>query len=98
MLLTYMASAVALLLWPKVKRDSYRTSPAAKGKVLGLPIAAVSAVIFLIGGIYITERFLVFKPLGAADNVGYVFIGGTLVFAIVLYYVFKWYRKSQGIS
>jgi basic amino acid/polyamine antiporter, APA family len=95
MLLTYMASAVALLLWPKVKPDSYRSSPAAKGKFLGLPIPAVCAVIFLIGGIYITWRYLVFKPLGAADTVGYLFIGGSLVFAVILYYAFKWYRKDR---
>jgi APA family basic amino acid/polyamine antiporter len=95
MLLTYMASAVALLVWPRVKRDSYRASPAAKITFKGIPIASVCAVIFLIGGVFITERFLSFKPLGAADSVGYTFIGGTLVFSVILYWAFKLHRRRK---
>jgi amino acid transporter len=97
MLLTYMASAVALLVWPRLKskREAYRASPVAKSTIGGLPIASICAAIFLIGGLYIAERFMAFKPLGAADSVGYIFIGGTLVFAVVLYNVFKFYRRSK---
>ena len=43
--MTYLFSAIAVVLLPFVKKDLWRASPASKVKLFGVPIVPVSGVI-----------------------------------------------------
>jgi APA family basic amino acid/polyamine antiporter len=95
MLLSYLTSCLAIIVWPYIKPEAYRASLLSKYTIGKIPVAAVAAVIFMFVGIFIIEQYLTVKALGVASGVGYTFVGGTLVVAIVLHYGFKFYRKSK---
>lgn len=95
MLLTYVTSCLAVLLWPRLHPESFRASPASRYRIAGIPVAAVCAVIFICVGLFIIEQYLTVKALGVASSVGYAFVGGTLALGVILYFVFKSYRRRK---
>jgi len=95
---TYLFSAIAVVILPFRKRELWQASPASRIKVLGVPIVPVSGVI--------TIGLLVFNLVEWIKNDNYfvnkpssfVYMGAMYVLAIVLYVVARLVRRSQGID
>ncbi len=95
---TYLGSAIAVVLLPFVKPDLWRASPASRIKLLGVPIVPVAGVI--------TIGLLVFNLYEWLSNSLYFvnsrdslyYMGGMYVLAIVLYVVARLVRSRQGID
>jgi basic amino acid/polyamine antiporter, APA family len=95
---TYLFSAIAVVLLPWLKPDLWRASPASRVKFLGVPIVPVAGVI--------TVGLLVFNLVEWFTNDNYfvndrsslVFMGALYVLAILLYVVARVVRRRQGID
>jgi amino acid transporter len=95
---TYLFSAIAVVILPFRKRELWQASPASKVKVLGVPIVPVSGLI--------TVGLLVFNLVEWLTNDNYfinkpaslVYMGAMYALAIVLYIVARLVRRSQGID
>jgi basic amino acid/polyamine antiporter, APA family len=95
---TYLFSAIAVVVLPWRKRELWEASPASKVKVLGVPIVPVSGVI--------TIGLLVFNLVEWLKNGLYfvnkpsslVYMGAMYVLAIVLYVGARIIRSRQGID
>jgi basic amino acid/polyamine antiporter, APA family len=95
---TYLFSAIAVVILPLRKPDLWFASPASKIKVLGVPVV-------LVGGV-VTIGLLVFNLYEWLSNDAYVvnkhgslvYMGAMYVLAIVIYVVARIVRKRQGID
>jgi basic amino acid/polyamine antiporter, APA family len=95
---TYLFSAIAVVLLPWLKPDLWRASPASRIKVLGVPIVPVAGLI--------TVALLVFNLVEWLSNDLYfvnshnslIFMGAMYVLAIVVYAVARIVRNRQGID
>jgi hypothetical protein len=95
---TYLFSAIAVVILPLRKPDLWFASPASKIKVLGVPIV-------LVGGVF-TIGLLVFNLYEWLSNDTYFvnnhdslyYMGGMYVLAIVIYIAARLIRKRQGID
>ena len=95
---TYLFSAIAVVLLPFVKKDLWRASPASKVKLFGVPIVPVSGVItigllgFCLIAWLVNDNYFVHNPSSL------IFMGAMYVLAIVLYVVARVVRRRQGID
>jgi len=95
---TYLFSAIAVVILPLRKPDLWFASPASKIKVLGVPVV-------LVGGV-VTIGLLVFNLYEWLSNDAYVvnkhgsliYMGAMYVLAIVIYVVARIVRSRQGID
>jgi len=95
---TFLFSAIAVVLLPFVKKDLWRASPASKIRILGVQIVPVAG--------WITIGLLVFDLyFWLTNNNYYVNLHSSLIFmlalyvlAIVVYVVARIVRKRQGID
>jgi amino acid transporter len=95
---TYLFSAIAVVVLPFRKRDLWEASPASKVKVLGVPIVPVSGVVTIgLLGFNLYEWFtnnLYF--VNNRDSLYYM--GAMYLLAIVLYVAARLIRRRQGID
>jgi basic amino acid/polyamine antiporter, APA family len=95
---TYLFSAIAVVVLPWRKPELWRASPASKVKVFGVPIVPVSGVITIgLLGFCLYEWFsndLYF--VNNRDSLYYM--GAMYVLAIVLYIAARLIRRRQGID
>jgi APA family basic amino acid/polyamine antiporter len=95
---TYLFSAIAVVILPWRKPDLWAASPASQFKVLGVPIVPVAGVV--------TIGLLVFDLVEWLSNDLYYvnnhdslyFMAGMYVLAIVVYVVARAVRRRQGID
>jgi basic amino acid/polyamine antiporter, APA family len=95
---TYLFSAIAVVLLPWLKPELWRASPASRIKVLGVPIVPVAGVV--------TIGLLVFNLYEWLSNDLYfvnshdslIFMGAMYVLAIVVYVIARVVRNRQGID
>ncbi len=95
---TYLFSAIAVVLLPFVKPDLWRASPASRVKLFGVPIVPVAGLI--------TIGLLVFNLYEWLSNDLYFvnshdslyYMAGMYVLAIVIYVSARVIRKRQGID
>src|SRR4029077_12019925 len=95
---TYLFSAIAVVLLPFVKPDLWRASPASRIKILGVPIVPVAGVV--------TIGLLVFNLYEWLSNDNYfvnshdslIYMGSMYVLAIVIYVGARIVRNRQGID
>ncbi|WP_300603977.1 APC family permease [Trebonia sp.] len=95
---TYLFSAIAVVLLPFVKPDLWRASPASRVKLLGVPIVPLAGLI--------TIGLLVFNLYEWLSNDLYFvnshdslyYMAGMYVLAIVIYVGARVIRKRQGID
>jgi amino acid transporter len=96
--ITYLFSAIAVVILPWRKPDLWRSSPASKIKILGVQIVPVAG--------WVTIAFLAFDLWKWFTNANYFvnnrdslyFMGALYVLAIVLYVVARLVRARQGID
>jgi amino acid transporter len=95
---TYLFSAIAVVILPLRKPDLWFASPASKVKVFGVPIV-------LVGGV-VTIGLLVFNLYEWLSNDAYFvnnhdslyYMGGMYVLAIIIYVIARVVRARQGID
>jgi basic amino acid/polyamine antiporter, APA family len=95
---TYLVSAIAVVILPFRKRELWAASPASRFKVAGVPIVPVAGVVTigLLG--YNLYEWLTNDAYGVNDKGSLVFMGILYVLAIVVYVVARVVRKRQGID
>jgi len=95
---TYLFSAIAVVLLPFIKPDLWRASPASRIKLFGVQIVPVAGVI--------TIGLLVFNLVEWLSNDNYfvnnhdslIYMGSMYVLAIVIFVIARIVRSRQGID
>jgi basic amino acid/polyamine antiporter, APA family len=95
---TYLFSAIAVVILPWRKPDLWAASPASRLKVAGVPIVPVAGVITigLIG--YCLYEWLSNAAYGVNNNDSLIYMGAMYVLALVIYLVARLIRSRQGID
>jgi amino acid transporter len=95
---TYLFSAIAVVLLPFVKRDLWRASPASRLKFLGVPIVPAAGVVTigLLG--YNLYEWLTKAGYGVNNDHSLIYMGAMYVLAIVIYVTARIVRNRQGID
>jgi amino acid transporter len=95
---TYLFSAIAVVVLPFRKPDLWAASPASKLKLLGVPIVPAAGVITigLIG--YCLYEWLSNSAYGVNNNDSLIYMGAMYVLALVIYLVARVIRSRQGID
>jgi basic amino acid/polyamine antiporter, APA family len=95
---TYLFSAIAVVLLPFVKPDLWRASPASRLKLLGVPIVPAAGVITigLLG--YNLYEWLTRAGYGVNNDHSLIYMGAMYLLAIVIYVTARIVRNRQGID
>jgi APA family basic amino acid/polyamine antiporter len=95
---TYLFSAIAVVLLPFVKPDLWRASPASRMKVLGIPVVPAAGLITigLLG--YNLYEWLSNDAYGVNNHDSLIYMGAMYVLAIVIYVTARIVRNRQGID
>jgi basic amino acid/polyamine antiporter, APA family len=95
---TYLFSAIAVVLLPWLKPDLWRASPASKVKLFGVPIVPVAGVITigLLG--FCLIAWLVNDNYFVNDPKSLIYMGAMYVLAILVYVIARVVRRRQGID
>ena len=95
---TYLFSAIAVVLLPFIKPDLWRASPASRMKILGVPIVPVAGLVTIgLLGFNLYE-WLTNSAYGVNNHDSLFFMGGMYLLAIVVYVVARLVRSRQGID
>jgi amino acid transporter len=95
---TYLFSAIAVVILPWRKPDLWRASPASRLRVLGVPVVPAAGVVTigLIG--YCLYEWLSNSAYAVNNNDSLIYMGGMYVLALVIYLVARVVRARQGID
>jgi APA family basic amino acid/polyamine antiporter len=98
--LAYIIPGIAAIVYPYLRKDQYRNTPAAKYKIGGLPLIVLCGVISTIFYIYISYECYVTPVIsGPTGVVSIALIIGTFVAAPIIYYAAKYYHmRKEGID
>jgi basic amino acid/polyamine antiporter, APA family len=95
---TFLFSAIAVVLLPFVKKDLWRASPASKIKVLGVQIVPVAGWITIGLLVFDLYEWLTNAAYGVNNHDSLYYMGAMYVLAIVLYVSARIIRRRQGID
>ncbi len=95
---TYLFSAIAVVILPWRKPDLWAASPASRFKLFGVPIVPVAGwvTIGLLG--YNIYEWLTNDAYGVNNKSSLLFMLGMYVLAVVVYVVARLVRRRQGID
>jgi basic amino acid/polyamine antiporter, APA family len=95
---TYLFSAIAVVILPWRRRELWQASPASRFKLFGVPIVPVAGVITigLLG--YNLYEWLSNDAYGVNNHDSLIFMGALYVLAIVVYVTAWIVRRRQGID
>jgi basic amino acid/polyamine antiporter, APA family len=95
---TYLFSAIAVVLLPFIKPDLWRASPASKVKLLGVPVVPVAGVITIGLLVFNLYQWFTNDAYGVNNTGSLWFMGAMYVLAIVVFVVARVVRRRQGID
>ena len=95
---TYLFSAIAVVILPLRKPDLWFASPASKVKVLGVPIVPVAGVVTIALLVYNLYEWLSNDTYFVNNHGSLYYMGGMYVLAIVIYVAARIIRSRQGID
>jgi amino acid transporter len=95
---TYLFSAIAVVILPLRKPDLWFASPASKMKVLGVPIVPVAGVVTIALLVYNLYEWLSNSAYGVNHGGSLIYMGLMYVLAIVIYGGARIIRNRQGID
>jgi amino acid transporter len=95
---TYLFSAIAVVVLPLRKPDLWFASPASKVKVLGVPIVPVAGVITIALLVYCIIEWLSNDLYFVNNASSLVYMGANYVLAIVIFVGARIIRNRQGID
>jgi basic amino acid/polyamine antiporter, APA family len=95
---TYLFSAIAVVVLPLRKPDLWAASPASRIKLLGVPVVPASGLVTigLIG--YCLYEWLSNSNYGINNNNSLIYMGAMYVLALAIYLVARFVRARQGID
>jgi amino acid transporter len=98
--IAFAASTLVGTLFPYLKstRQIYADSPISKYKVFGLPLITVMG---FLGLVYFAIMFFLYITdgrYGTNDPLSAVYIFGAILISAVIYFVYRFYRRQQGIN
>jgi amino acid transporter len=95
---TYLFSAIAVVLLPFVKPDLWRASPASRLKLFGVPVVPAAGVVTigLLG--YNLYEWLSNANYGVNNHSSLIYMGAMYVLAIIIYVTARIVRNRQGID
>jgi len=89
---------VTAIVFPYVKRDMYRASPA-KIEVAGIPLCTIAGVITVIAMLFVAYIYVTDPRLGMTKPMeGLTLTFGLLIGGIIYYYIVRAFRARQGIT
>ncbi len=95
---TFLFSAIAVVLLPFIKKDLWRASPASKIRIFGVQVVPVAGWVTIgLLGFNLYEWFTN-ASYGVNNRDSLYFMGALYVLAIVVYVVARLVRKRQGID
>jgi basic amino acid/polyamine antiporter, APA family len=95
---TYLFSAIAVVILPLRKPDLWYASPASKVKVLGVPVVPVAGVVTIGLLVYNLYEWLSNDTYGVNHRGSLIYMGAMYVLAIVIYGGARIIRNRQGID
>jgi basic amino acid/polyamine antiporter, APA family len=95
---TYLFSAIAVVILPLRKPDLWAASPASKVKLLGVPVVPVAGVITIALLVYNLYEWLSNALYGVNHADSLYYMGGMYLLAIVIYVGARIIRSRQGID
>jgi basic amino acid/polyamine antiporter, APA family len=95
---TYLFSAIAVVVLPWRKPDLWRASPASRIKIFGVPIVPVAGVVTIGLLVFNLVEWLYNKLYFVNSNDSLIYMGAMYVLAIVVYVVARLVRSRQGID
>jgi amino acid transporter len=95
---TYLFSAIAVVILPLRKPDLWYSSPASKVKLLGVPVVPVAGVITIALLIYNLYEWLSNDTYFVNNHDSLIYMGAMYVLAIVIYVAARLIRSRQGID
>jgi amino acid transporter len=95
---TYLFSAIAVVLLPFIKKDLWRASPASRIKIFGVPIVPVSGVITIGLLVYNLVMWLWKDNYFVNSHDSLLYMAAMYVLAIVIFVVARIVRRRQGID
>ena len=95
---TYLGSAIAVVILPLRKPDLWAASPASKFKVLGVPIVPVAGVVTIALLVYNLYEWLSNDLYGVNHGGSLIYMGAMYVLAILIYVGARIVRNRQGID
>lgn len=95
---TYLFSAIAVVVLPWRKPELWRASPASRMKLFGVPVVPVAGLVTIgLLGFNLYE-WLTNSAYGVNNHQSLIFMGAMYVLAIVVYVVARVIRRRQGID
>lgn len=94
---TILCVSVAAIVFPFRRRELYESSPA-NISIAGiplLPIVAVLSILVISGLAYVV---LTYPQLGIVPWQGFLFMGSLVVIGLLIYFIARAVRKSQGVN
>ena len=95
---TYLFSAIAVVILPLRKPDLWFASPASKMKVLGVPIVPVAGVVTIALLVFNLYEWLSNGLYGVNHGGSLIYMGAMYVLAIAIYVGARIIRNRQGID
>jgi basic amino acid/polyamine antiporter, APA family len=95
---TYLFSAIAVVVLPLRKPDLWFASPASKMKVLGVPIVPVAGVVTIALLVFNLYEWLSNGLYGVNHGGSLIYMGAMYVLAIAIYVGARIVRNRQGID
>jgi amino acid transporter len=95
---TYLGSAIAVVLLPLRKPDLWAASPASKFKLLGVPIVPVAGVVTIALLVYNLYEWLTNDAYFVNNKGSLIYMGAMYVLAIVIFVGARIVRNRQGID
>jgi len=95
---TYLFSAIAVVILPLRKPDLWYASPASKVKLFGVPVVPVAGVVTVALLVFILYEWLSKAAYGVNHRGSLVFMGALYVLAIVIFVAARIIRNRQGID
>jgi APA family basic amino acid/polyamine antiporter len=95
---TYLFSAIAVVILPFRKKDLWFASPASKIKLFGVPVVPVAGVVTIALLVYNLYEWLSRSAYGVNAHDSLIYMGAMYVLAIVIYVGARIIRNRQGID
>jgi amino acid transporter len=95
---TYLFSAIAVVILPLRKPELWFASPASKMKLLGVPIVPVAGVVTIALLVYNLYEWLSNSAYGVNHGGSLIYMGAMYVLAICIYVGARIVRNRQGID
>ena len=94
---TIITVGIAAIAFPFRRPELYRNSPA-NISIAGVPLLVVVAVLSIIVMVALAYVVLSFSQLGIIPWQGFLFMGSLIVLGLLIYFIARAVRQSQGIN